>query len=138
MIIAVVAGNLIRDPEQRTAKFGKQFTTGTIRAKTHEAMQYVRFVAVSESAQGELIRLADGDALAIQGARKAETYEKDGKTRLSLSLIVDRVLALRQPPKERKPTAPEPPLVERSRQERLAGSGAPSGGPNDDIPFGAP
>jgi hypothetical protein len=42
------------------------------------------------------------------------------------------VLALRHPPRERKPQDTRP------RQERLAGSWAPGDGPNDGIPFGGP
>ena len=48
------------------------------------------------------MRLADGDALAVQGAFKAETYSKDsGETKLSLSVVADHILSLRQP--RRKP-----------------------------------
>jgi hypothetical protein len=42
----------------------------------------------------------------VQGALKAETYEKDGATKLSLSVVADHVLALRQPPKPREKTSP--------------------------------
>jgi hypothetical protein len=41
------------------------------------------------------VRLADSDALSVQGAFKVETYEKEGLTKLSLSIIADHVLALR-------------------------------------------
>jgi hypothetical protein len=36
-----------------------------------------------------------------QGALKTETYEKDGVTKLSLSVIADHVLALRQPARKK-------------------------------------
>jgi hypothetical protein len=49
--------------------------------------------------------------LCLQGALKAETYDKDGATKLSLSVVADHVLALRQPPKARR---------ERDRHERGA------------------
>jgi hypothetical protein len=39
----------------------------------------------------------------MKGVPKAEIYEKDGASRLSLSVVADKVLALRQPPKARKP-----------------------------------
>jgi single-stranded DNA-binding protein len=48
------------------------------------------------------MRLGDGDAVSVQGPLKVETYEKDGATKLSLSVVADHVMALRQPPKERK------------------------------------
>jgi single-stranded DNA-binding protein len=46
------------------------------------------------SVQAELMRLADGDAISVQGAFKAELYDKDGEKRLSLSIVAERVLGL--------------------------------------------
>jgi single-stranded DNA-binding protein len=123
---AIVAGSLFRAPEQRTSKAGKPFVTATIRAKDSEASQWWRVTAFSESAQAELMRLCDGDACSIQGAFKAELYKPEGgEPKVSLSIIADRVLALRQPPKERG-------------HATSGSSWVPGGGPNDDIPFGAP
>src|ERR1700730_246338 len=98
----LVAATVFREPEQRTSQAGKNFVTATVRTKDGEASQFWRLVAFSESAQAELTRLTDGDALSVQGALKIETYEKDGQTKLSLSVVADHVLAL-SPPKERKP-----------------------------------
>jgi single-stranded DNA-binding protein len=95
---ALVLGSLFRAPEQRTSKAGKLYVTATIKAKDGDAFQFWRVTAFSESVQTELMRLTDGDALSVQGGLKAETYEKDGATKLSLSVIADHVLALRQPP----------------------------------------
>jgi single-stranded DNA-binding protein len=67
--------------------------TATIRAKDGEAAQWWKVLAFSETVQSEQMRLTDGDALSVQGALKAETYEKDGATRLSLSVVADQVLA---------------------------------------------
>jgi single-stranded DNA-binding protein len=132
-VFALVTGQLFRAPEQRTSKAGKPFTTATIRAKDGDASQWWRVTAFSETAQAELMRLGDGDACSVQGAFKAELYQPEGgEPKVSLSIAADRVLALRQPPRERKPTASGD---ARPRQERLAGSWAPGGGPNDDIPF---
>jgi hypothetical protein len=47
------------------------------------------------------MRLTDGDAISVQGAFKAELYDKDGVTKLSLSIVADNLLALRKPPKTR-------------------------------------
>lgn len=136
-IHAIATGTLFKPPEQRIFKTDKPFVTGTIRTKDGDSFQFMRFVAFSESAQAELLRLDDGDSLSIQGSLKAEIYEKDGEPRISLNIVASQVLALRQPPKERKPKASEPP-EQRSRQERCTGSWAPGGGPNDEIPFGEP
>jgi single-stranded DNA-binding protein len=123
---ALVAGSLFRAPEQRTSKAGKPFVTATIRAKDGEASQWWRVTAFSESAQAELMRLSEGDACSVQGAFKCELYQLEGgETRVSLSIIADHVLALRQSPRERKAKAP--------------GDAAHGGAAafDDSIPFGA-
>ncbi len=139
---AIITGALFRAPEQRTSKAGRPFVTATIRVKDGDASQWWRVTAFSESVQAELMRLDEGESVCIQGAFKAELYQPEGgEPKASLSIIADNVLALRQPkigsaayPRKRK--APETP--QDTRQERLAGSWAPGGGPNDAIPFGAP
>jgi hypothetical protein len=100
---ALVTGTLFRAPEQRTSKAGKLYVTATIKAKDGDAFQFWRATAFSESSQAELMRLTDGDAVSIQGGLKAELYAKDGgEPKLSLSVLADHVLALRQPPKPRR------------------------------------
>jgi single-stranded DNA-binding protein len=123
---ALVSGSLFRSPEQRTSKAGKPSVTATIRAKDGEASQWWKCVAFSESAQAELIRLIDGDSLAVQGAFKVELYTPDGsEPKVSPSIVADRVLALRQPPKQRK-----------ALKEREAPSRGGAAAFDDSIPFG--
>ena len=98
----LVTGTLFRPPEQRTSKAHKRFVTATIRAKDGDESQWWKVLAFSESIQAELMRLADGDAISVQGALKAELYDKDGEKRFSLSIIADYVLALLQLSKARK------------------------------------
>ncbi len=70
-------------------------------------MHFWRLFVFGESAQAELARLGEGDALAVQGVPKFELYRPEGaEPRLSLSIVADHVLSLRQPPKERKKRAP--------------------------------
>jgi single-stranded DNA-binding protein len=123
---AIVTGSLFRAPEQRTSKAGKPFVTATIRAKEGEASQWWKVVTFSETSQAELMRLGDGDAVCVQGAFKAELYQPEGgEPRISLSIVADRVLALRQPPKERKSASQDAPY---------RGGAAAF---DDSIPFGA-
>jgi hypothetical protein len=127
-VFALVTGALYRAPEQRTSKAGKPFVTATIRAKDGEASQWWKVVAFSESAQAELMCLGDDDACTVQGAFKAELYQPEGgEPKVSLSIIADRVVALRQPPKERK--APK------ERETSYRGGAAAF---DDSIPFEAP
>jgi single-stranded DNA-binding protein len=103
MIFALITGSLFRTSEQRTSKAGNPFVAATIRVKDGDASQWWRVTAFSETAQAELMRLSDGDAASVQGSFKAELYQPEGgEARLSLSIVADRVLALRQPPKQRK------------------------------------
>jgi single-stranded DNA-binding protein len=128
MIYALVSGALFKASEARTSKAGKPFVTATIRAKDGETTLWWKVVAFSESAQAELMRLGDGDAVSVQGSFQVELYTPDGgETKLSLSIVADRVLALRQPPKERK--APK------ERDVPYRGGAAAF---DDSIPFGAP
>jgi single-stranded DNA-binding protein len=128
---AIVTGSLFKAPEQRTSKAGPPYVTATLRIKDAEASQWWRVTAFSESAQAELMRLDEGDSCCVQGAFKAELYPPEGtQPKVSLSIIADHVLALRQPPKERKAkTSGDAP----ARQERLAGGAAAF---DDSIPFG--
>jgi single-stranded DNA-binding protein len=133
MTYALITGALFRDPETKISKNGKPFVVATIISKDGESTTFANIVAFSDGASDAILALRAGDALCVQGKATIGVYEKNGEHRPSLSIVADRVLALHQPPKERKPKAPE-----RPRQERLAGSWTPGAGPNDSIPFGAP
>ena len=126
MNLALATGSIFKPPEQRTSKTGKPFVAATIRTKDGDAFQWWRIVAFSDTAQAELMRLGDGDACSVQGNFKAELYRPDGgEAKLSLSIVADQVLALRQP-KKRAANAPQ------RRAWR------PGDGPDDEIPFGGP
>jgi Single-strand binding protein family len=137
MIAALVTGSLFRAPEQRTSKAGRPFVTATIKAKDGDGFLFVRLVVFSESASAELMRLSDGESLSAQGSFKAEIYRPEGgEPKLSLSIVADKILALRQPPKEREAKPKPPPPDPRSKQDRCAGSWQrPADGPSDDIDF---
>ena len=136
----LATGTLFRDPEQRTSKAGKLFWTGTVKTKDGDATQWVKVCVFSESIGAELMRLKDGDALSAQGAFRVETYDKDGATRVSLSMIADSILPLRAAQKPRKPKSfrPASPVAlerraaDRGFKNRCA---AASPGLDDSIPF---
>jgi hypothetical protein len=67
---------LFRVPESRTSKSGKQFVTATLKVSDGDETQWWGVLAFSESVQAELMRLTDGDAISVQGAFKAELYDK--------------------------------------------------------------
>ena len=112
---ALISGVLFRAPEQKTSKAGKLYVSATVKFKDGEALQFWRLTAVLETAQVELMRLSEGDALSAQGAMKAELYRPEGgEQRISLSMIADHVTALRQPTRisgadrEKRPRASKP------------------------------
>jgi hypothetical protein len=58
----------------------------------------VKVLAFSETAQTELMRLCDGDAVSLQGSLSAEIYQPAGRdARISLTFFVDAILPLRRP-----------------------------------------
>jgi single-stranded DNA-binding protein len=136
MIGALVTGALFRAPEQKTSKTGRSYVSATLKVRDDDATQWVRVTAFSEGAQTALLRLADGDAIAVQGPLKIEIYKAaDGETKLSLSIVTDQILAHKQPPKKREVKPDQQPDT-RSRAERCAGTWRDElDGPNDSIPF---
>jgi hypothetical protein len=70
MIAALVQGTLFRAPESRVSKAGKPFTITTLKEGKVDDIRWINVVAFSESIQAELMRLGDGDAIAVQGQRQ--------------------------------------------------------------------
>src|SRR5271170_254861 len=102
----LVSGALSRAPELKTAKSGKPYASATIRVAADSAVDCWSILAFSETAQAELLRLGEGDKLSAQGSFKVEPYTaRDGQTRINRTVFADHVLALRQPPRERKSRA---------------------------------
>lgn len=137
MTVAVlINGKIERAPEMRGARNGSKFATATVRTAAGSELQFWRVFAFSASVAAELMRLGEGDALALQGIPRFEIWRAtDGEPRVSLSMTIDSVLALRQPPKQRKSKKekPAPKPEPRMRAERCAGDTVDVFG--DEIPF---
>jgi single-stranded DNA-binding protein len=102
----LVSGALSRAPELKTSKSGKAYVTATVKVAADGAAEFWSILAFSESAQAELLRLGEGDKISVQGTFKVDLYTaRDGQTRINRTMFADHVLALRQPPRERKPKA---------------------------------
>jgi len=123
---ALVSGQLFRDPQTKISKNGKDYVTATIVSKDGSESTFVNLVAFSDSAKDAILAVAVGDALSVQGKATIGVYEKNGEHRPSLSIVADRVLALRQLPSERKPKTPQ-------RDAHRGGAAS-----FDPLPFGAP
>jgi hypothetical protein len=127
----LISGSLFRAPEQRISQSGKRYVVATLKATTtdNSSSDFWSIMCFSESAGAELLRLGLNEKLAVQGLLKIEIFEKDGRPRISRTVFVDHVLALRAPPKERKPKAEKP----APSQEQSAATTDP--GLDDSIPF---
>jgi single-stranded DNA-binding protein len=142
-IAILLQGRLERAPERRVSRNGAPFTIATIRVSSGSELQFWRVFVFGETAQAELARLGEGDALTAQGVPKFELYRPEGgEPRVSLSMTADHVLALRQPPRERKPkekTAPPDTTRPRAKPDRIGDmrthAGEADPGLDDGIPF---
>jgi single-stranded DNA-binding protein len=107
MSVSVMAsGALAKEPMQRTSKNGAVYLTTSLRVTTGNETEWWNLLCFSESAQAEIKRLGVGEKLTCQGSLKTEIYRGgDGEPKISRTIFVDAVLALRQPPRERKPKA---------------------------------
>ena len=81
-----VSGTLVQTPESRTLKAGRASATAataTLKTKDGNHTQLWCIAAFSEPVQVELRRLTARDAVAVEGALKAELYDSDGEIELS-------------------------------------------------------
>jgi single-stranded DNA-binding protein len=125
--VALITGALFCAPELKTAKTGKAYVSATVKVAADNAVDFWSVLAFSETAQAELMRLSEGDKISAQGSFKVEPYTaRDGQTRINRTIFADHVLALRQPPRERKSS--------NAAAKRDTASAAGSD-PSDDIPF---
>ncbi len=140
MTVAVlISGSLFRAPEQRTSQASRRFVSATIKVGgENRDAEFWSALAFGTTAGEELMRLAVGERLAVQGGLKIETYvANDGTTKISRTIFCDHVMALRQPPKERKPKATREPATAGPPSSDVEGptERAPSSFYDDDIPF---
>jgi single-stranded DNA-binding protein len=136
MTVAVlISGSLFRAPEQRTSQSGKRYVVATIKATTtdNSGSDFWSALAFGDTAGAELLRLGIGERVAVQGSLKLETFTKDGESRISRTVFVDHVLAVRQPPKEKKPKKPAAPEGLPLEPVNIMPASAPPF--DDDIPF---
>jgi single-stranded DNA-binding protein len=138
-VAVLVRGTLFKESQQRTSQAGRRFVVTTIKATTtdNSTSDFWSVLAFGTTAGGELMRLAVGERVAIQGGLKLETYTaNDGTTKISRTIFADHAMALRQPARERKPKATrEPATAGPSSDVEGPTERAPSSFYSDDIPF---
>jgi hypothetical protein len=124
---AIVSGVIFKAPQTKTSKAGKPYAIATIREGTGERVRWWKAFVFNEFAIEEILRLGDGDPIAVSGEFDCElwTPEGGGESRLSWKITADAVLSARTKPKIAKLQDSRQPL-ETKRWE---------GGPNDGVPF---
>jgi single-stranded DNA-binding protein len=108
-VAVLISGSIFKEPQARTSQSGKRYVIATIKATTtdNSGSDFWSALAFGDTAGADLMLLAVGERLAVQGAMKVETFTaNDGTTKISRTVFVDHVMALRQPPKERKSKSP--------------------------------
>jgi single-stranded DNA-binding protein len=90
---ALVSGRLFRDPERKVSKAGKPFVTAKLREGASDAVVWWSLLAFDEGCREELLRLRDGDAVAVSGPFTVTTYERNGEIRLNHSIVAERLIS---------------------------------------------
>ena len=93
---ALVSGRIFRDPERKLSRAGKPFVVAKLREGAGDAVVWWSVAAFAEDVSEELLRLRDGDAVAVSGPFTVATYEKNGEIRLNHSLIAERLITARR------------------------------------------
>ncbi len=102
MIGALVQGDLVADPQARTASNGKPFWTVTVRVPAGPEALFVGLTTFSETAGERLMKLHKGSALAAAGTLEATTWTgKDGAERRGWRLTASEVLSVHQARRKR-------------------------------------
>jgi hypothetical protein len=137
---AIVSAVLFRTPASKISKAGKPYVVATIREGSGERVRWWKVFVFSESAVEEILRLNDGEPIAVAGEFDCELYAPSGgEPRLSWRLTADAVLSAhpKRKPKTEKSTS-EATSERNGRTVAAASWAAPTlGGPHDgdDIPF---
>jgi hypothetical protein len=102
-VSVMVTAALGKQPTQRTSKNGNVYLTASLRVMAGNETEWWNLLCFSENAQAEIMRLEVAERLSCQGGLKVELYRgNDGEARISRTVVADVILALRQPPRERK------------------------------------
>jgi single-stranded DNA-binding protein len=145
-VAVLISGSIFKEPQERTSSSGRKYVTTTLKAAAADnaSSDFWSVLAFGTTAGAELMRLAVGERVTIQGGLKLELYTaNDGATKISRTIFADHAMALRQPPKERRAKAAKPATSQ--EQTTTIADATPAketaaGGPaffSDDIPFEA-
>lgn len=98
MISALASGQLVRAPKSGTSASGTRWANATLRCSTGTDREgaalssFVSVIAFGDTA-AKLAKLAQGDAISVQGPMKQTEYTKDGETRHGLEILANALLS---------------------------------------------
>ena len=98
---AIVSGIIFKAPQTKTSKAGKPYAIATIREGTGERVRWWKAFVFNEFAIEEILRLGDGDPIAVSGEFDCElwTPEGGGESRLSWKITANAILSAKAKPK---------------------------------------
>ncbi len=104
MIRALITGELVANPQERTAKTGKAFALARLAVpQGEEGRIFCSVIAFHDEAVARMLQLKAGAAVSMAGALKVGTWQaKDGTTRAQLDLVADEVASTTPRPRKRK------------------------------------
>lgn len=107
MIAALVQGDLISEPVERTTAKGAPFVTATVRVPAGADALLVGIATFDRTACERLAKLHKGATVAAAGTLEATEWEKDGETRRGWRLTATEVLTVYAARKRRETEASE-------------------------------
>jgi Single-strand binding protein family len=104
-ISVLLMGSLLRAPETKTSKSGKNYAVASIKVHNGVESEFWAVLAFGADTIEALLACADGEKVALQGSPKFEASATDdqGHLKLRRSIFVDSVLTERPKPRKRKP-----------------------------------
>lgn len=122
MSLGVLAsGSLVRDPEPRRSKAGKDYVLGLMRVPPAEGEDalFVSLVCFSPTLGELLLGLGRGDVVSVSGHGRLRAWSgADGVQRHGLSVVVEGVLTPQQLEKRRRRTTRSGETAEPSEDRR--------------------
>lgn len=104
MIRALISGELVATPQERTGKTGKPFVLARLSVpQGDDGRVFCSVIAFQDEAVARLLQLKPGASVALAGTLKVGTWTaKDGTARPSLDLVADEVASTTPRPRKRK------------------------------------
>ena len=106
MIHALISGSLYGDPQQRTGKSGKPFTTAKLKTAGKDGQPiWVNLIAFNDVGD-QLAALSANAPLSVTGQAEISAWiGKDGNPAAGLSLTIEEMIGLKQKSPKKRSTA---------------------------------